>query len=226
VASPEAVGRSVVAADVSRETLARLDILESALRRWQSTFNLVGPATLDHFWTRHALDSLQLLDLAPPTALNWTDIGSGAGFPGLVLAAALAERPGALVHLIEPNQKRAAFLRETGRAMGAPICVHALKVEDAPFASCDIVTARAVAPLVDLLGMAERYLSAGAIGLFLKGQDVVSELTEASRCWSIGSEMTPSRSDLRGFVLTVREARRDHTQTPHPGRGQPEGRRR
>ncbi len=219
-------GRAEVAARVSRETLERLDRYEALLVRWQAAFNLVGPATLADFWRRHALDSLQLLDVAPPSALRWTDIGSGAGFPGLVLAAALCERPGACMRLIEPNHKRAAFLREAARALAAPVVVTAAKVENAPVEPCDIVTARAVAPLTDLLGMAEPYLAAGAMGLFLKGQDIVSELTEAARYWSIEAEIVSSRSDERGRILVVKEVRREPASSPDSRRGQPEGRRR
>lgn len=221
MAPPDA--RLAVADRVSRETLSRLDDFQALLIRWQSSFNLVGPKTLAEFWDRHVLDSLQLVDLAPPTALRWTDIGSGAGFPGLVLAAALCERPGSHIRLIEPNHKRAAFLREVARSMIAPISVVASKVEDAPVEPCDIVTARAVAPLVDLLGMAQPYLAKGAQGLFLKGQDIVSELTQASRYWNIQAEIVPSRSDDRGRILVVKEVRREPASSPDTRRGKPEG---
>ena len=221
MAPPDA--RAVVADRVSRETLSRLDAFEALLIRWQSSFNLVGPRTLSEFWDRHVLDSLQLVDLAPATALRWTDIGSGAGFPGLVLAATLCERPASHIRLIEPNHKRAAFLREVARAMIAPVSVVASKVEDAPVEPCDIVTARAVAPLVDLLGMAQPYLAKGAEGLFLKGQDIVSELTQASRYWNIQAEIVPSRSDERGRILVVKEVRREPASSPDTRRGKPEG---
>ena len=190
---------------VSRETEARLDRLVELLLRWQKVVQLVAPSTLPKLWTRHIADSMQLLEVAG-SAKRWIDLGSGAGFPGLVLAIALAEVPGAVVHLVESDQRKAAFLREAVRATDAAAEVHAARVESVAerFAGkVEIVTARALAPLPRLLELAEPLLSAGARGIFLKGQDVGRELTEAAKSWNIAAESIPSRTDPRGRILVV-----------------------
>src|SRR5690242_8337682 len=130
---------------VSRETESRLDRYIELLGQWQTKTNLVAPSTLPHLWTRHVADSLQLLSLAPD-AKTWVDLGSGGGFPGIVLACALAEKPGSVVHLVERNSKKAAFLREALRITGAPGIVHATRIEDIVDSiqgPIDCVTARA-----------------------------------------------------------------------------------
>jgi 16S rRNA (guanine527-N7)-methyltransferase len=193
---------------VSRETLQRLDAYVALLLQWQQTTNLIAPATIPVLWTRHVVDSLQLLDVRPE-ARHWIDLGSGGGFPGLVLACALAERPGASVHLVESNGKKAAFLRETARALKLPARVHAARIEefvasyDGP---ADVVTARALAPLVQLLGYAFPLLKRGACGLFPKGQDVEIELTDAAKCWTIQTKLLPSRTDPRARLVLVEHA--------------------
>src|SRR5437870_1057763 len=156
--------RALKLTPVSRETAARLDQFVDVLLRWQQRTNLIAASTIPALWTRHIADSLQLLDLAP-NARTWVDLGSGAGFPGLVLACALAESPGAEVHLVESNAKKAAFLREASRLIGAPALVHAVRIEDfvQTFAAApDTVTARALAPLKALFGLAYPLLAKGA----------------------------------------------------------------
>ena len=197
---------------VSRETLDRLDRFVAALLTWQRRINLIAPATIPEIWTRHVADSLQLLALAPGARV-WLDLGSGGGFPGIVIACALAEKPGARVHLVESNGKKAAFLREAVRVTGAPAIVHQARIEqtgtriDEPI---EVVTARAVAPLADLLGLAEPWLKRGAQALFPKGQDVGGELTEASKYWSIEAVLVPSKTDPKARIVQVeRAARRD-----------------
>ena len=168
--------------------------------------NLIGPSTEATLWTRHVADSLQLLDLAPRAGV-WADLGSGGGFPGLVIACALAHTRGACVHLVESNAKKAAFLREAARAAGAPAIVHAMRIAnfvDKPPEPVEIVTARALAPLADLLTAAYPLLRSGAEGLFLKGQDVGAELTEAARYWNIEASLVPSRTDPRSRIVCVR----------------------
>ena len=197
-------------AAVSRETAARLDDFLELLLKWQQTTNLVAPSTLDRIWSRHVLDSLQLLALAPQ-ALSWVDLGSGGGFPGLVIACALAERRGAKIHLVESNRKKAAFLREAARQLGLPALVHAERIEDfgPGFEEpVDTVTARALAPLSELLTLAEPLMKTGVVGLFPKGQDVETELTEAAKYWNIETELVPSRTSTQGRVVVVRNARR------------------
>jgi 16S rRNA (guanine527-N7)-methyltransferase len=194
---------------VSRETADRLDQFVALLLDWQSRMNLIASSTVPVLWTRHIADSLQLLALASE-ARRWADLGSGAGFPGLVIACALAGSPPAQVHLIESNQKKAAFLAEAVRVTGVPAIVHAqrsddfIKTFDGPL---DIVTARALAPLPRLLTIAYPLLKRGAQGLFPKGQDVDAELTEAAKCWSIQASLVPSRTDPRSRIVVIRSAK-------------------
>ena len=191
---------------VSRETEARLDRYIALLVEWQTKTNLIAPSTLPHLWTRHVSDSLQLLELAP-SARTWVDLGSGGGFPGVVLACSLAEMPGARVHLIERNAKKAAFLREALRVTSSPGTVHLADIGDSVdriMGPVDCVTARALASLHQLIGFAEPLVRRGAKALFLKGQDVEAELTEAAKYWKIQAEKVPSRTDNSGSILVVR----------------------
>jgi 16S rRNA (guanine527-N7)-methyltransferase len=177
---------------VSRETEERLDRYVGLLLEWQAKTNLVAPSTLSNLWTRHVSDSLQLLVLAP-SAKVWADLGSGGGFPGLVLACALAETPGAMVHLVERNTKKAAFLREALRVTAGPV---------------DCVTARALAPLRQLIGFAEPLVRKGAKALFLKGQDVEAELTEATKYWNIQPHLHSSRTGGGGWIVGLDQIER------------------
>jgi 16S rRNA (guanine527-N7)-methyltransferase len=161
-------------------------------------------------WTRHVADSLQLLDLAPD-ARTWADLGSGGGFPGLVIACALAETPVAKIHLVEKSPKKSAFLREAVRSLRLPALVHRVRIEDfiRSFSdSVDVVTARALAPLAELLGYVAPFVEKGAQALLLKGQDVDAELTRASKCWNIEYTLVPSRTDPRGRIVVVRRLER------------------
>jgi 16S rRNA (guanine527-N7)-methyltransferase len=190
---------------VSRETLTRLEAYVGLLLQWQAVTNLVAPSTLSTLWTRHIADSLQLLDLVPD-AKTFADLGSGGGFPGIVLACALADRPGARIDLVERNAKKAAFLREALRITGGAGEVHHRDIVDyvdRRTAPVDCVTARALAPLHQLLGFAEPLVRNGAKALFLKGQDVESELTEATKYWTIESALHPSRTGGDGCVVEV-----------------------
>ncbi len=187
---------------VSRETEARLDRYVELLVAWQAKTNLVAPSTLPQIWTRHIADSLQLLSLAP-SAKIWVDLGSGGGFPGVVLACAMAEQEGAMVHLVERNAKKAAFLREAIRITGGRGTVHLADIGDYVDSfrgPVDCITARALASLNVLLGFAEPLLKDGAKALFLKGQDVESELTEATKYWKIEPQLHPSRTGGHGWV--------------------------
>jgi 16S rRNA (guanine527-N7)-methyltransferase len=190
---------------VSRETEARLDRYVALLGQWQTKTNLVAPSTLPSLWTRHIADSLQLLALAP-AAKVWVDLGSGGGFPGMVLACVLAEIPGTCVHLVERNSKKAAFLREASRVTGAPGLVHAQGIEDivdSITGRIDCVTARALAPLHQLLSFAEPLVRRGAKALFLKGQDVEAELTEATKYWNIKPILHSSLTGGGGWIVEL-----------------------
>jgi 16S rRNA (guanine527-N7)-methyltransferase len=198
--------RALALVPVSRETLARLDRFVELLIAWQAHTNLIARSTMPTLWTRHIADSLQLVGLAPGARV-WADLGSGGGFPGLVIACALADTEAAQVHLVESIGKKATFLREAVRVTGAPATVHAQRIEDfmdkAP-ESLDVVTARALAPLPELLEMAYPLLKTGTLGLFPKGQDVAVELTEAAKYWKIQSSLIQSRTDSKGRIVIVR----------------------
>jgi len=190
---------------VSHETERRLELYLSLLLEWQAKTNLVAPSTLPQLWTRHVSDSLQLMALAP-SAKIWVDLGSGGGFPGVVLACVLAGVPGAAVHLIERNGKKAAFLREAIRVTASPGIVHPADIGETVERfgdGIDCVTARALAPLHQLIGFAEPLVSKGAKALFLKGQDVEAELTEATKYWNIHPHLHSSRSGGQGWIVEL-----------------------
>lgn len=192
--------------NVSRETWERLDRFVELVLRRQEVMNLVAASTLPHIWTRHIADSLQLLPLAPG-ARTWLDFGSGAGFPGLAIACALVEVPGARIELVESTQKKAKFLRDVIDALALPALVHVQRIEDftcGNSARFDVVTARAVAPLDRLLGYAFPLLKTGVVGLFPKGQDVAAELTQASKSWNIEADLIPSKTDPQARIVRVR----------------------
>lgn len=189
---------------VSRETEVRLQGIVDNLTRWQKIKNLVGPSTLDEVWLRHIADSLQIAAAAPDAKI-WADFGSGAGFPGLVIAATLVGVPGARVHLVESNDRKSAFLRETSRTLGLPVTVHPERIEAVVerLPPVDIVTARALAPLTDLLEFASPLIAKGAIALFPKGQDLENELTEAAKYWKIQALELPSLTDPKARILRI-----------------------
>jgi 16S rRNA (guanine527-N7)-methyltransferase len=190
---------------VSRETEARLDRYVELLQEWQVRTNLVASSTLPTLWTRHISDSLQLLTLAP-SAKTWVDFGSGGGFPGVVLACALTETAGTMVHLVERNAKKAAFLREALRVTASHGTVHLADIGDSVdriTGAVDCVTARAVAPLHQLIGFAEPLVRQGAKALFLKGQDVEAELTEATKYWNIKPHLHSSRTGGHGWIVEL-----------------------
>ncbi len=199
---------------VSRETSDRLTRFVALLCERQQRMNLVASSTIPQVWTRHVADSLQLLTLAPE-ARRWADLGSGAGFPGVVIACALADlpsaQPSAHVDLVESIGKKAAFLKDAIAATGAPATVHHARIEAvAPRLAghVDIVTARALAPLSTLLTMINPFMEKGAKAMLLKGQDVDAELTEAAKYWTIDYDAVPSLTDPRGRILVVRSLKR------------------
>lgn len=206
-APPEAVNAAQDAARFQALTgansarMADLERFRAMLETGNAVMNLVGPATLPDFWNRHAWDSAQLLRLAP-NALTWADLGAGAGLPGLVLAILLKDTPGATVHLVESMAKRCRFLDQVAQALALPVEIHNARAEDLSL-TVDIVTARACAPMVRLLGYAQPYFKRGARGLFLKGQDVITELNEASTSWTLKARLIPSLSDARGQIVDV-----------------------
>ena len=200
-APPEAAA-ALAKLGVSRETLGTLAAYLETLTKWQKAINLVGPATLKEAWTRHIVDSAQLLPLIPPDARRLADLGTGAGLPGLVLAAL---RPDLEVVLIESDARKAAFLGEASRAMGLKNQpkITVSRIEASPPAQADVVTARALAPLARLLAWAAPHRADPAICLFHKGKDWSSELTEARRDWDIEAHPHPSVTDRDGVLLSI-----------------------
>jgi 16S rRNA (guanine527-N7)-methyltransferase len=193
---------------VSRETEERLALLVSELARWQAAKNLVSATTMADVWTRHIADSLQIHRLAPD-APRWLDLGSGGGFPGLVIGICLAETPGGHIDLVESNSRKCAFLRHAARLTGAPVTVHAARIEDVVdefVGRVDVVTARALAPLPQLLGWCKELLRTGTLGLFPKGQHLDTELTDSSRYWKIQASTVFSVTDGAARILMVRAA--------------------
>jgi 16S rRNA (guanine527-N7)-methyltransferase len=196
--------RSIPPAEVSRETRARLDRLKSLLLDWNRRINLVAERDEGAIERRHIMDSLQLWPLLPVEG-PLADLGSGAGFPGLVLAL-VAERP---VHLIESNRRKAAFLIEASRILGlSHVQVHPMRIEAVPLSGMAVVTARALAPLSDLLPHAVRLLAPGGVAVSPKGRNAEAELTEAARHWTMRIERFQSRTDPEATILRLSDIRR------------------
>ena len=192
------------AGDVSRETFHRLKTFESEFRRWSARINLAAPSTLPDLWQRHIVDSAQILPLGRDARL-WLDLGSGGGVPGAVLAILLAERVGARMTLVESNMKKAAFLQTTLANLGAPARVIAKRIEDAPALvdQPDIVTARALAPLDQLLGLSAPWLERGAKALFHKGRDYAAEVANCHDAWQFDLIEHRSAVDANSVVLEI-----------------------
>lgn len=195
--------------DVSRETMEALDRYQALLKKWATQINLVGPSTLSHFWGRHVLDSAQLLPLAGKGVKQLADFGSGAGLPGLVLAALLTQfTPNNQVTLVEVSAKRCGFLREAVRALGVNVTIVQDKIENVPPKPVDFVTARAFAPLEKLLNYAHPWTELGARILFLKGEEVQREIDQASTNWAFQSRINTSITDSRGCVIEILDLKR------------------
>lgn len=198
--------RGLALTPVPESVLTRLDAFVSLLLDWQARMNLIASSTIPQLWTRHVADSLQLLPLVPDAKI-WVDLGSGGGFPAIPVACTLAEKPGAHVHLVESNGKKASFLREAVRVTGIPATVHhesAEKFGDSFRQPVDVVSARALAPLNLLCHQVLPFMVLGATGLLQKGQDVEAELTDTAKYWNIKAEKVPSRTSPEGCILIVR----------------------
>jgi 16S rRNA (guanine527-N7)-methyltransferase len=187
--------------NVSRETMSALETYAGLLRKWQKAINLVSGATLDDVWNRHFLDSAQLLPLLPQGEGHLTDLGSGAGFPGLVLAI-LSGRP---TNLVESDGRKAAFLGEVARATGCAgrVQIHAARVEALKPWLSPVVTARALADLTQLLDWASPFLSTASVCIFPKGAKAEEELTAALRVWKMTVERVRSVTDPTGLILRL-----------------------
>jgi 16S rRNA (guanine527-N7)-methyltransferase len=205
IATPEDFARAF---GVSRETVERLKAYEALLKQWQKTINLVAPSTLPDIWHRHFADSAQLLALAPPGAERWLDLGSGAGFPGLVIAILLAERGSGRMTLIESDTRKAAFLAEVARRVGVPVDIRGTRIEktatQAKLGPVDVVTARALAPLPRLLDLSAPFFSGPTMGLFLKGREAEAEVEAARKLWDFEPELHQSLTDASGRIIVIR----------------------
>jgi 16S rRNA (guanine527-N7)-methyltransferase len=185
---------------VSRETLDRLIRYAEVLEHWQTRINLIGRGTLKDLWRRHMLDSGQLLPLIPPGARRLIDLGSGAGFPGLVLAILGVPE----VHLVEADARKCAFLREAVRRVGAVnVTIHNRRIEAMPAESFDVVTARALAPLPDLLTLAQRFAGPGTVYLFPRGRGVDEELIRSPETATMRLERIASRTEPGAAILKL-----------------------
>jgi 16S rRNA (guanine527-N7)-methyltransferase len=195
--------------DVSRETLERLELYATLLQQWQKAVNLVAPSTLGNIWHRHFADSAQLLPLAP-NAARWVDLGSGGGFPGLVLAMLMAHR-GSAVTLVESDGRKCAFLREVARQTGIAVEIINTRIESfstqARISEVDVVTARALAPLDRLFELSVGLFSSHTLGLFPKGREARVEAEAAQRHWQFESNFVASRTDKSGRIIEVRALR-------------------
>ncbi len=202
------MSRDAVLAPLKEETRRRLVLYADLLVRWQGTINLVSPKTLPDLWSRHIGDSLQV-QAAAPAARHWVDLGSGGGFPGLVTAILLADEPGATVHLVESDKRKAAFLRTVARETGAPATIHAERIEafvPTHAEPVDAVSARALAPLPRLVAYAQLFLEAGAIGVFPQGESAGAELTGSDLDRRFRIDIVPSRVRDGSRLLLVRAA--------------------
>jgi 16S rRNA (guanine527-N7)-methyltransferase len=193
---------------VKHEAIADLDAFGRLVAERNEVMNLVGPATIPHFWSRHVLDSAQLLNHRPD-ARTWADLGAGAGFPGVVLAILLKHSEGsaAHVHLVDSLTKRCKFLEEVVTTLDLPATVHNARAETLSL-KVDVVTARACAPLDKLLGFAEGFVKNGADPWFLKGESVENEVIQAGKTWRFAVDLFPSLSDPRGRVVHIRSLKR------------------
>lgn len=188
------------------KTRERLEEYVALLLRWQKKINLIGPATIPDIWRRHVLDSAQLLPLIPSTAKVFCDLGSGAGFPGLVLAILGAET----MHLIESDRRKAVFLAEVNRQVRAGAIIHAERIERVVPIKADVVLSRALAPLPKLLEMSAFHLQSTGLCMFLKGQQAQDELTESCKNWRMTVHQTPSLTDPNGIILQLQDIEHLH----------------
>jgi 16S rRNA (guanine527-N7)-methyltransferase len=197
------------ATNVSRETLDRLIAFENQLLRWNPKINLVAKSTLSSVWTRHFLDSAQLLDFVGNNPKNWLDIGSGGGFPGAVAAILASERfPDCKFTLVEADKRKAAFLRTVARESGVSFNVLASRIEELPPQGCDIISARALAPLVELLPIARMHMASGGHAIFPKGANAPDEIVRALESWRFHCESHPSKTDKDAVILTIGDIER------------------
>ena len=190
--------------NVSRETFEKFEVVRQQLIEWSKRFNLVSPSSLPQFWVRHVLDSVQLYGLAPKTAKNWLDLGSGAGFPGIILAIMIMQRPGAKMTLIESNGKKANFLRHCAREVGAPVQVLQQRIEAVEPFTTEVITARALSSLSGLLEYSLPFCDKNTLLVLPKGKQVEAEVSEAQNNWELQLSSHSSITDKYASILCIR----------------------
>lgn len=194
--------------NVSRETIEKLRGLVALLEKWNPTINLVSKSTIGQAWERHVLDSAQVMRHMPANAGSWVDIGSGAGFPGLVCAALAQESNRSVIFtLVESDTRKVSFLREAARVLDVPVDLKAVRVEDLSIPPQDVVSSRALAPVTQLLDYAQGLAHQKTVLLFSKGRKIESELTVAMQRWHIVYELIPSEIDSDSVILKISEFR-------------------
>lgn len=205
----ESAQLSVGGVNVSRETFDALKTYEALVHRWTPAINLVSKATVSNFWQRHILDSAQIYSLCPPEAVTWADLGSGGGFPGLVVAIVARElKPQLHVTLVESDLRKATFLRQAAQTLSLSVNVVSKRIESLEPMGVDVLSARALAPLSALLGYAEAHLSKSGTAIFPKGARFHEELADARKAWAFDVDITPSLSEAEAAILVIRDIHR------------------
>jgi 16S rRNA (guanine527-N7)-methyltransferase len=202
---------SVAGVDVSRETFAALQSFEALVQRWSSAINVVSKSSVGSLWERHILDSAQVFALCPPNAQSWVDLGSGGGFPGIVVAVLAKElKPDLHVSLVESDLRKATFLRQAAQALDLSISVQSKRIESIEPLRADVLSARALASLTELLAFAEKHLCPDGSAVFPKGARYQDEIADAKRAWSFDVDIKPSLSDGEAAILVIRNIHRAH----------------
>jgi 16S rRNA (guanine527-N7)-methyltransferase len=197
---------SIAGLYVSRETMAALEQMEKLIRKWTPAVNLVSRASIDDLWSRHIVDSAQLFQFCPPDVRRWLDVGSGGGLPGLVLAILARElRPSLRFVLVESDSRKAAFLSQAAREIGVSVDVHCVRIESLPPATADVLSARAFAPLIELLPVATRHLAADGVAIFPKGARYADEIAQAQKEWAFSADIRPSLTQPDAAILIIRK---------------------
>jgi 16S rRNA (guanine527-N7)-methyltransferase len=194
--------------DVSRETFDKLSALCALVVRWTPAINLVSKSTATQIWDRHLLDSAQIFSLLPPEAKHWADLGSGGGFPGLVVSVLAAESaPDLRVTLVESDRRKSVFLSEAARTLGLKVHILTQRIDQIPALSADVISARALAALTTLCGFAERHLAPEGTAIFLKGANHVEEIAEAKKLWTFDAQIHQSKTDATAVVVEMKAIR-------------------
>lgn len=198
------MGQEIAGPNVSRETLERLETYERLLHKWNPAINLVSKNTLADAWTRHIADSAQIFSMAP-SAKKWADLGSGGGFPGMVVAILAAElNPDQETVLVESDQRKSVFLRTVARETGVKARVLSERIEQVPALNADVLSARALASLTDLMGFADLHLAQDGVALFPKGENFQTEIDHALETWRFDVQKLPSATDSGAVVLKIK----------------------